>query len=376
MKSFLFALTFIFLVNGLTGQILDSVHLLKISETGWKPYLKLHHETNENDSIIQTLSLCPENDTTWGETIWANHVLNTFAYNDNNQLSEQVTRDWFAQAWRNLFRTLHFYDSTGNLSVSIREIWNGLTWEGIVRTTRTYDSSNRIITSVDEKVVEGNWVEKSWIEFTYGPNGLLETQYTLYHVTGGIYDESNVVLTYNSQNQLILITVQEPLGPTGSGIWGDIGRTMIVYENSTITRTFQRYLQDTWTNNSQDVKVYENEKLKISIRKEWEEDSLIWISKDSSYYFYSTPTGIENVISDESFLVYPNPATTYLNINVSNSAFEEGHFLLFSHQGQKLLEGNISGANMFLYLEKYIPGMYYLVIEKNDVRGVQRFIKQ
>lgn len=59
--------------------------------------------------------------------------------------------------------------------------------------------------------------------------------------------------------------------------------------------------------------------------------------------------------------VYPNPATSYLNIKVSE--IKDAKFLLFNTSGQNIDSGEISNHEHQIQLHNLPPGIYYLKIE-------------
>jgi hypothetical protein len=104
---------------------------------------------------------------------------------------------------------------------------------------------------------------------------------------------------------------------------------------------------------------------------------------DSSFYVFKTagglmtqltinnPTGINELSANNNLEIYPNPATTMLNIE---SDFDIERVRIVNLQGQVVLE--INTATTMINVEKLSAGVY--VVETTNGKSVSRnkFIKQ
>ena len=366
------------------NQRLDSLHHLKWNSVKgiWEPYAKNIYSFDENGNNTQIRIDCPENDTVWGETLWGSHILNTFAYNNNHQIVQAISQDWSVSGWINYSQQNYSYDSLGNLIESNFQRWINGEWVDQSRRIRSYDADNRIILLMKEDFIEDEWVGKDWIDYTYGSNGLIEIEHTLSHVTGGIYDEFRRVYIYNGQNQLAQINSQNPIGPIGSDQWEDFFHVIYTYDNSTVTITNEWINQDGWENMNQQVYMYVDDNLIIELNRRWLKNELIWLTTDSIYYYYSFPTAVDNILSERTIMLYPNPATSFLHVNTVNN--NEEHFLteksklqVYSGLGEMIYQTGMQELNnMTIDVSKYLPGTYHLVIQGNGKREVQSFVKQ
>lgn len=81
-----------------------------------------------------------------------------------------------------------------------------------------------------------------------------------------------------------------------------------------------------------------------------------------------------NIISsrgtdDQSLTVYPNPATTILNV----SGASEGKYIIFSLEGKKQKEGDFTGAS--IPIQELLKGIYTITIDANGKQTNQRLVK-
>ncbi|MBC8047944.1 MAG: T9SS type A sorting domain-containing protein [Fimbriimonadaceae bacterium] len=73
--------------------------------------------------------------------------------------------------------------------------------------------------------------------------------------------------------------------------------------------------------------------------------------------------------------VYPNPATQYVKID-HITEFQNGSVKIFSGYGQILSTEIIEGNEMRLNIQHYLPGVYYLILEKDEKKYICKIIKQ
>ncbi len=80
----------------------------------------------------------------------------------------------------------------------------------------------------------------------------------------------------------------------------------------------------------------------------------------------TTATGIEDLASDNGFLIYPNPASDYVNIKAVDGYTTGYKILLYSITG-KLQYSKISEDTEYrLNLSKYPQGIYFIVLQNNE----------
>jgi len=79
-----------------------------------------------------------------------------------------------------------------------------------------------------------------------------------------------------------------------------------------------------------------------------------------------TATGIEELISDNGFLIYPNPAKDYVKIKTDGYNLNGYKLHLISSTGVLLSSIHVNANEYILNLEKYSKGLYYIVLKGDD----------
>ncbi len=72
-------------------------------------------------------------------------------------------------------------------------------------------------------------------------------------------------------------------------------------------------------------------------------------------------TGVNEIASDNLFTVYPNPASTEININVEASLIGT-IYSMYDNLGQLVLKGKINSLNTIIELRNLSRGIYLLNI--------------
>lgn len=88
-------------------------------------------------------------------------------------------------------------------------------------------------------------------------------------------------------------------------------------------------------------------------------------------------TGLSQVDDGIKLTVYPNPASTYLNISMESQAGEVMRISVLSQAGSVLLQTEeISPLSLNLDIGHLADGMYILQVETDSQRSISPFIKQ
>ncbi|MBP7400875.1 MAG: T9SS type A sorting domain-containing protein, partial [Chitinophagales bacterium] len=90
------------------------------------------------------------------------------------------------------------------------------------------------------------------------------------------------------------------------------------------------------------------------------------------------PVAIQSIASKDNFTVYPNPATTQLQI-VSELYFPSAIISVYNVSGKLVMQQQNVGLNKsvpyILLLNQLSAGVYYLEVNTGDKKSVQKFIK-
>jgi hypothetical protein len=85
----------------------------------------------------------------------------------------------------------------------------------------------------------------------------------------------------------------------------------------------------------------------------------------------STSLNNKTFINDSSFLIFPNPATTFLYLD-TNIHFKSNNYTIFTIDGKEILNGKLT-ENKKIDIQSLIPGIYFIKVNNNS--NSKRFIK-
>ncbi len=89
----------------------------------------------------------------------------------------------------------------------------------------------------------------------------------------------------------------------------------------------------------------------------------------------SSAVGIDEISVANGILVYPNPATNYLNINFKTTGFEASLVYVVDALGRQAINTQLSEQNNSLDISKLKVGVYNLIIENGSKQFYKRIIK-
>lgn len=89
----------------------------------------------------------------------------------------------------------------------------------------------------------------------------------------------------------------------------------------------------------------------------------------------STITGIENNLSSNNFIIYPNPAIDYITIS-SNQVSSKFSYEIYNLSGEKIKsEVNQFSNSLKISIDDFAKGTYILVIETEKSKTIKKFVK-
>ncbi|KAA3656407.1 MAG: T9SS C-terminal target domain-containing protein, partial [Calditrichaeota bacterium] len=85
----------------------------------------------------------------------------------------------------------------------------------------------------------------------------------------------------------------------------------------------------------------------------------------------------ENEIDrNDAIAVYPNPATTNINISVQPDVIKLAHYKLYNIRGRTVLEGNMAGnSERIIDLQGIAFGVYILELNSEKQRFIRKITK-
>ncbi|MBJ7429299.1 MAG: T9SS type A sorting domain-containing protein [Bacteroidia bacterium] len=82
------------------------------------------------------------------------------------------------------------------------------------------------------------------------------------------------------------------------------------------------------------------------------------------------------LLNQTQMLVYPNPATDLLNINISNANFKNSEVVVYNISGAEVLKTNMEANNAALNIETLSAGVYFVkVSNQNGFNKTVKFVK-
>jgi PKD repeat protein len=87
-------------------------------------------------------------------------------------------------------------------------------------------------------------------------------------------------------------------------------------------------------------------------------------------------TGVNEIIANKDFSVYPNPVSSELYLSMTNGSVKAKSYRMLSLIGTEVLKGNLEGVNSTISMKDLSNGIYLLEITTvGGTRGYQRIIK-
>ena len=102
-------------------------------------------------------------------------------------------------------------------------------------------------------------------------------------------------------------------------------------------------------------------------------DSLVITNHRGEKAIYRDQTSSWKVIDKTEILVYPNPVQTLLTIEVPDG--DETSYQLFDASGHVYDRGVFGSGMDYLFMEEYLPGLYYLQLSRPNFQGVVKILK-
>lgn len=92
-----------------------------------------------------------------------------------------------------------------------------------------------------------------------------------------------------------------------------------------------------------------------------------------------TTIGVEDLaqkIANTKLLVYPNPVTDVLNININNANFKNSEVVVYNISGAEVLKTNMANSDAQINIETLSNGLYFVkVLNQNGFNKTVKFVK-
>jgi hypothetical protein len=197
---------------------------------------------------------------TWEGGEWVYISLETFTYNDQNQMIEILTQIWEFGAWVNSMNFINTYDINGNIIEMMIQMWDATGWLDYMIMTIEYNEYNLIYQIQTEINMFVEWIIIS-------------------------------ITTYYYDGDLLLIEEITQAHDFFSGLLVNSDRTTYFYDaqENQIERIYQIWIDNDWVNDARttwqyDGNNYETERMhQYWIGADWENSTRYTSSYDASY---------------------------------------------------------------------------------------------
>ena len=273
-----------------------------------------------------------------------NEELDEYTYDANNNMTSEIYSLWDTgiNAWIFDDKYEYTYDANNNLTSYIYSEWDtGINaWIFNYKDEYTYDANNNMTSEIYSWWYTGinDWIFAYKDEYTYDANNNLTSYINSWWDTG----INDWIFNYKYEYTFNLaVNVSEIIAPE----W------------------YNNYLYPPFYN-----------ELLTEIYYSWDGTDFTINSKGT--FYYSDIVGINEVIDNSIFIIYPNPANDYIMINAGSTNTNE--IQIFNVYGQCVMsvdtQNNISEYRVDI--SNLPAGMYFIRIANDKNNVVKRFVKQ
>ncbi len=289
-----------------------------------------------------------------------------FTWNENTQ-----TWDLF-QKWN------YYYNNQDQINEEIIENWDTLNnqWINYEKINFHFDVNDYIISDTIRywDSVYNNWYLYNNTQITNNTNGkplsrITEVYDTLNQVW---YNNQKNTLTYNNDGKITKTTTYN----WSDGDWQNVAKTEYEYNinglDSLITYYFWNINTNDWMYFNKYIFKYDNNNNSEElISKNWNSNTNQWENSSKNILFWNQYSTKRKILDQYNFILYPNPATNYINFNdpqLNNSAY-----IIYTNSGKKVKNGFIK--NNKININNLKTGIYILEINSSKGKIVKKIIK-
>ncbi|HZV70995.1 MAG TPA: T9SS type A sorting domain-containing protein [Saprospiraceae bacterium] len=379
-------------------DVLDSLHTWSWDTLSvqWQLTRRTFYTSNESNHIISELNLVQDGAQwineglytysydgnnnylgyqyqVWNGIDWENSEQMLYTYDDHNNQTSIVAQVWDGANWINQLARFYTYDINDNQIDIVYVRWTGTEWENVFHHIFTYDVDNRLVHRLIQNWTTG-WVDNQQLFYTYDANYDLVKDSLQRWVVDHWEDYYRNFYTYDVHHDRTLYLRQANIG---GGIWVDEQRFFYTYDQNgdILNQLYQTFTNGEWLNVYQFLVTYDSQRhLSSEVFQLWDST---WVNQDSFQYYYTLATGTKDFGPDPfGIFVYPNPATSYLEIELADLASDEISVEIFSGNGVLQLKSLINpNEKKRLDISRLSPGEYHVMIRTTKGVIVKNFVK-
>ncbi len=347
----------------------------------------------------------------WHNGTWIKSQQNTYGYDENCFMIHMFSQRWdtASASWKNIYLGDRTNNNLGSMVQDIYQSWdiNSASWLYSNKQTMSYTSTNKFHASEFFVYANGNWVWDAKHYFIYNNNDLLE------EFGGQSYDTTTATWTWGSRaryeyNSNGLRTIAY------SDSWDETSSSWLVYQqsfnhynsqNKNDTTTTQLNWYGPWENYSRTILDYDNAgRMITTVSQQWDTASNVWINHYQGNYGFNADGTMNYLLSKywnaataswenssrttftynncnasarESGLVsniFPNPVGARLNLALSGTG--NAKYCITDLNGKIVASGAFSGSDADINVGNLKPNLYFIILERENGKTVNQFIKQ
>ena len=311
----------------------------------------------------------------WDGSAWINSYQYTYAYDADNNLTNRLTQGWNGSVWLNSYQYTYTYDANNNLTIELFQIWENSAWGNHYQNIYSYNANNKITNGLFQTWTGGAWVNSFYDTYTYDASNNMTSGLTQTWNGSAWENSGQFTCTYDAKNDLTKELVQNWNG----NAWENSEQYIYTYDaNDNMTSQLnQGWNGSNWVNKQQYTTTSDaNHFEKSYVFKYWNSTGIKVSSGDSSYNYYHTVLGINNLMAHEgSITVYPNPASTKISITTS-AITTKSQLSIMNLSGQQLITRQITEPKTQLDISTLPSGVYFVRLTNDRTVETGKFIKK
>lgn len=244
---------------------------------------------------------------------WSTYQLIAFTYDDGGNM---LTTEWdyISNIWTDDQLSSYTYDSTGNLTIYSWAVRKPKTsdWINDTRYLYTYDSLGNLLIEQAERwnIYIDEWYTAERAVYTYDSNGNeIDLVYEVPILNTDTFKATSYrfYYSYNEKNELSYELTEK--WHIIDSIWFEYGKKYYEYDSFGNLIYFASDVLDNgnWKPSNSTISFEINEK------------TFSYQVEEVSLYYSAVTTESPSAIAEEPFILYPNPANTYVFFNVGQS---------------------------------------------------------
>jgi len=316
----------------------------------------------------------------WNGSAWDNPMLRTYTYDANNNQTSDLQQHWNGSTWGNSFLLTYTYDAHNNQTSFLLQNWNGSAWVNSNQYIYTYDVNNNQTSYLSQSWNGSAWVvdhDQEWKDtYTYDVNNNLTSELDQDWNGSTWVNSYQYTGTYDVNNNITSV-----LGKSWNGsAWVNSEQSIYTYDvnNNMTSYLYQSWNGSAWVNSNQNTHAYDaNNFTKSDTYKSWNSNGTIVTYGDSTFYYFHTITGVNDlIVQGENITIYPNPATEIVSFKIDNRNNADLTLNIYNVTGTLVKSETLRQNQRQINIRDLSNGIYMVEIKTKEWTGKQKLIIQ